>query len=101
MSNRELATELLPIITAFVEGKTIQFSSSGLGDDWRDRSHMPDGSLPAKHYRIKPEPRVFYGITGSLPTPSLYRTERERDEVFNTYKKRYPSWKKITVIEQL
>lgn len=52
--NRQQAKELLPIIQAFAEGKTIEFRNS-LGV-WIDC----DGIMfnwPPKDYRIKPEPK--------------------------------------------
>lgn len=56
--NRQEAKELLPIIQAFAEGKTIQYYTN-LAPHWVDID--PDGaanfsSHPSK-YRIKPEPK--------------------------------------------
>lgn len=52
---RQQAKELLPIIQAFAEGKTIQYY---YGDNWVDIS--PDGAVDfsdnPSNYRIKPEP---------------------------------------------
>lgn len=52
---RQQAKELLPIIQAFAEGKTIQYH---YGDNWVDIS--PDGVVDfsdnPSNYRIKPEP---------------------------------------------
>lgn len=57
---REQAKELLPIITAFAEGKNIQWL---LPDDtfWRDIED-DDIQEPMENYkwRIKPEPREFW-----------------------------------------
>jgi len=56
--NRERAKELLPIIQAFAEGKTVQFQQIGMTgwmDDGDDVSFEISGE-----YRIKPEPREFY-----------------------------------------
>jgi len=50
----ERARELLPIIQAYAEGKTIQHKACG---EWVD-SWKPDWSFP--EYRIKPEPKVIY-----------------------------------------
>ena len=50
---REEAKELLPIIQAFVEGKTIEYS--GLGGEWKE-AHTPTWSSNL-FYRIKPEPK--------------------------------------------
>lgn len=53
--NRQQAKELLPIMQAFAEGKTIQYY---YGDNWVDIS--PDGAVDfsdnPSNYRIKPEP---------------------------------------------
>lgn len=51
---------LLPVVTAFAEGKVIQERYDGGG--WRD---IPPWStlafsLDAENYRVKPEPREFY-----------------------------------------
>lgn len=51
---REEAKELLPIIQAFAEGKTIQYETR---DGWMDLDALyPHGSILSK-YRIKPEPK--------------------------------------------
>lgn len=55
--NRKLAKELLPIITAFAEGKTVQLRN-GAGV-WEDIETL-NTVYPAFYFRIKPEPRVFY-----------------------------------------
>ena len=53
---REQAKELLPIITAFAEGKEIQVRSGG--GAW---VLAPDPNFSANHveWRVKPEPREF------------------------------------------
>lgn len=51
--NREQAKDLLPLITAFVEGKEVQVQS--LQGEWCD-SPSPAWGFPAYRYRIKPEP---------------------------------------------
>ena len=50
---REEAKELLPIIQAYAEGKTIQFLDGG---KWLDLCES-DFYEPPERYRIKPEPR--------------------------------------------
>ena len=50
---REEAKELLPIIQAFAEGKTIEYSSNG--KDWRE-INTPMWRLDMR-YRIKPRPK--------------------------------------------
>ena len=49
--NREQAKELLPIIQAFAEGKTIQAAG---GRGWYDVDNINSNSCK---YRIKPEPK--------------------------------------------
>ena len=50
---RKEAKELLPIIQAFAEGKTIEYR--GLGGEWK-AAHTPTWSSHL-FYRIKPEPK--------------------------------------------
>lgn len=55
---REQAKELLPIIQAFADGKTIQFKS--IDDKWDDFGNKEDKlsfDSPIHKYRIKPEPK--------------------------------------------
>lgn len=52
--NREQAKELLPIIQAFAEGKTILVQD---GIDWCYLSNESDFNLNPQRYRIKPEPK--------------------------------------------
>ena len=54
--NRKEAKKILPILTAFVEGKNIQvFTNTGIWVDSDDISLYNLGSWP-EGYRIKPEP---------------------------------------------
>lgn len=52
--NREQAKELLPIIQAFAEGKTIQVRED---IDWCYLGNETDFNLSPQRYRIKPEPK--------------------------------------------
>lgn len=52
--NREQAKELLPIIKAFAEGKTIQVQE---GIDWCYLRNNADFNLNPSIYRIKPSPK--------------------------------------------
>jgi hypothetical protein len=58
------AKELLPIITAFGEGKQIQWrhkpTAQNPNDDWRDDSTSNLQLLEHLEYRIKPQPREFW-----------------------------------------
>ena len=50
---REEAKELIPIIQAFADGKTIEFFKQG---EWMELNE-PDFIWSADKYRIKPEPK--------------------------------------------
>ena len=52
--NRQQAKELLPIIQAFAEGKTILVQED---IDWRYLGNESDFNLNPQRYRIKPEPK--------------------------------------------
>ena len=52
--NRQEAKELLPVIQAFAEGKTVQFKNSF--EDWIDCDNIMF-NWPPKDYRIKPSPK--------------------------------------------
>jgi len=52
----ERARELLPIIQAYAEGKTVQYFVNGRWVNHGD----PDFTGQANKYRIKPEPKVIY-----------------------------------------
>ena len=56
---REEAKQLLPIITAFAEGKKIQYNLNTIG--WGDigKHDLLDFSGSPKNYRIKPEPKYI------------------------------------------
>ena len=71
--NRERAKELLPIIQAFADGKTIQFRDDISSydnlmplsefSDWQTIPDEPDLKFhDGRQYRIKPEPREFWII---------------------------------------
>lgn len=58
--NPERAKELLPIFTAFAEGKSIQIKYGASTDwEWRDLRNPQFGSEKAE-YRIKPEPKEVW-----------------------------------------
>lgn len=54
--NREKAAELLPILKAFSEGKTIECRSNRVMGDWKEAKVISELSLNSYEYRIKPEP---------------------------------------------
>ena len=68
---REEAKELLPIIQAFAEGKTIQVWAN---DTWKDENYPFFG--PLCQYRIKPEPK--------------YRAFKTQEECWNEMLKHQP-----------
>lgn len=56
--NRKEATELLPIIQAFSEGRVIEFSSiTDVSKAWREVTDFPIGMIKNFKFRIKPEPK--------------------------------------------
>jgi len=62
--DRSRAKELLPVITAYAEGKDIEFTQIGNDDEW---SPVPDLIYRFEDdykYRIKPEPEEYWFIDG-------------------------------------
>ena len=57
--DREQAKQLLPIIQAFADGKTIQYYSTHPAPHWEDilSNERVDFSKNSSKYRIKPEPK--------------------------------------------
>ena len=53
--NREQAKELMPIIQAFAEGKTVQYRTNNIYD-WAN-TNSPSFNPDLWEYRIKPEPK--------------------------------------------
>lgn len=53
--NRKEAAELLPIIQAFSEGRTIEFKDKRFKDKWDEMSEFPDFSFNSFEFRIKPK----------------------------------------------
>ena len=78
--NRQQAKELLPIIQAFAEGKTIQIKAlDGLWHD--DKGGNISFYAKPKNYRIKPEPK--------------YRPFKNREECWQEMQKHKPfGWTK-------
>lgn len=70
---RTSAKELLPIIKAYSEGKTIQFFSNDKG--WVDKEYLNFSEEPYL-YRIKPEPK--------------YRPFKTKEECWNEMQKHQP-----------
>ena len=77
--NRQQAKELLPIIQAFAEGKTIQFLGLTETEEWwKDLQCDKDiqFNYHFSRYRIKPEPK--------------YRPFKDREECWNEMLKHQP-----------
>ena len=55
--NAKDAKDYLHLIQALADGETIQCKGS-LYDQWADIENL-NGSIPASHYRVKPEPREW------------------------------------------
>lgn len=56
--DRNQAKELLPIIQAYAEGKSIEFSSiTDVSKAWREVTDFPLGMIDSFKFRIKPEPK--------------------------------------------
>lgn len=53
--NRQEAREILPIVQAFAEGKTIQVKA--IDDLWYDDEGSFNFNMSPERYRIKPEPK--------------------------------------------
>ncbi len=56
---RDDAKQLLPIIQAFADGKTVQYGSCHGLNTWVDATHPTFDTLGTQ-WRIKPEPREFF-----------------------------------------
>ena len=72
---REQAKELLPIIQAYAEGKTIQYKVNEVKGGWQDMYNPSFNYLPSE-YRIKPEPK--------------YRPFKNQEECWNEMLKHKP-----------
>ena len=86
--NRKEAKELMPIIQAFAEGKTIQYYDSLIDiADWEDCENPNFENLTYK-FRIKPE--------------TTYRTFKDAEECWKEMKKHQPfGWVKSTLFKDL
>ena len=84
--NRKEAKELMPIIQAFAEGKTIQYYDSLIDiADWEDCEN-PDFENLTYKFRIKPEP--------------TYRPFKDAEECWQEMQKHQPfGWVKSTLFK--
>ena len=72
--NRKRARELLPVIQAFAEGKTIQYRDNSRVYKWSDADNEIFLLNTDNEYRIKPEPRefwIFYDLSQILDSPPV------------------------------
>lgn len=75
--DRNQAKELLPIIQAYAEGKSIEFSSiTDVSKAWREVADFPLGMIDKFKFRIKPEPK--------------YRPFANAEECWNEMEKHQP-----------
>ena len=74
--NREQAKALLPIITAFAEGKVVQYrplrSSPIPEPKWADMGDNPAFDKQPEQYRIKPEPLKVWITVHKRSSGALY-----------------------------
>lgn len=86
--NRKKAKELMPIIQAFAEGKTIQYYDTLIDIvDWEDCEN-PDFDNLTYEFRIKPEP--------------TYRPFKDAEECWVEMQKHQPfGWVKSTLFKDL
>lgn len=88
--NRQEAKELLPIIQAFADGKTIQYYSTHPTPHWEDvlSNERVDFSKNSSKYRIKPKPK--------------YRPFKNAEECWREMQKHQPfGWVKFKEIKSL
>lgn len=57
--NKENARDYLPLVQALADGRVIQVSSGG---EFHDVAGGVTFALPARNYRIKPEPREIFFV---------------------------------------
>ena len=74
---RERAKELLPIITEYADGKTVQWFWNGLG--WRDADGASFDGEGVK-WRIKPEPLECWVNVHRPGNIYAHRTKEEADK---------------------
>ena len=81
--NREDLKELMPILEAYADGKTIQYCNvypkDGVLFKWIDDMDFNPFAEPELHYRVKPEPpREFWAVTpGDAAIVGFFLSEEE------------------------
>lgn len=75
--DRNQAKEFYPIMQAFAEGKSIEFSSiTDVSKAWREVTDFPLGMIDSFKFRIKPEPK--------------YRPFKDTEECWAEMQKHHP-----------
>lgn len=75
--DRNQAKEFYPIMQAFAEGKSIEFSSiTDVSKAWREVTDFPLGMIDSFKFRIKPEPK--------------YRPFKDAEECWAEMQKHHP-----------
>ena len=70
---RQEAKELLPIITAFADGKEVQLKTADTGRYvWKDQGDALAFSCPPQLYRVKPEPNKIYIVRSPSGIPTVF-----------------------------
>jgi hypothetical protein len=77
--NREMASAILPVITAYVNGQDIQ-CRQGDGGEWIDIDKV--GFTPKYQYRIKPDQHDFGWATKQLKDGAFVRRAIWADECY-------------------
>lgn len=85
--NREEAKQLLPIIQAFAEGKTIQVDIGHHQPHWKDYGDLPITNLSVS-LRIKPEPKLRPWKAEEVPLIAMIRRKSALGEVHIARRKR-------------
>lgn len=97
--DREKAKALLPIITAYANGETIQIDTA---EGWEDTSTELYFTAPVEVYRIKPKPRTFYGVMyGTADHVKVYPSQYLRDNSWIEDFSETHNVRKITLVEVL
>lgn len=67
----------LPLVQALSEGKIIQRDYQYPNGKWQDITFDLIIDLPPDHYRIKPEPRVFYLLENTISKSKVFFCRKE------------------------
>lgn len=84
--NREHWKAMLPVITAFAEGKAVQ--TNCIGSNWINSQDELRFDDHPENYRIKPEPKWRPWKEGEIPIGAVWR-------VLTTCRVLYPKWQNL------